>query len=181
MQVCLSTIQFENFISTFLNRVFRMIELLSTDISDAEMITDEVNNENRSIELLLQSILLNIVQQCSSKIYQLVLEKITHFRALKCLLPKTYKSIEQIMINVDTTEAFINGKENLEVIWHLALFSELVHARDDVLLIYQQMIMSIFHRCIPIMPKKTYEIVANAASYLLKSLTRVYPIFCQFE
>ncbi|CAF4744266.1 unnamed protein product, partial [Rotaria socialis] len=69
-QVCLSTKLFENFISTFLDRVFQMIEHLSSDMFDATMITDEVNIDYRDIELLLESILRNITGQCSSTIYR---------------------------------------------------------------------------------------------------------------
>ncbi|CAF4672144.1 unnamed protein product [Rotaria socialis] len=96
--------------------------------------------------------------------------------ALKCVLPKTCESIEKIMNHADTTELFINGKEDLELIWYLTLFSELVRARGDTLLIYKPMIMSIFHRSTHIVHKYSYEIVANAARDLLESLSYVYPI-----
>ncbi|CAF4503506.1 unnamed protein product [Rotaria socialis] len=202
-QVCLSTKLFENFISTFLDRVFQMIEHLSSDMFDATMITDEVNIDYRDIELLLESILRNITGQCSSTIYRFVQEKLTNFlsgayfspkvkgfvsavvrallhgnpvEALKCVLPKTCESIEKIMNHADTTELFINGKEDLELIWYLTLFSELVRARGDTLLIYKPMIMSIFHRSTHIVHKYSYEIVANAARDLLESLSYVYPI-----
>ncbi|CAF1351315.1 unnamed protein product [Rotaria magnacalcarata] len=202
-QVCLSTKSFENFISTFLDRVFQMIEHLSSDMFDTTVITDEVNIDYRDIELLLESILRNITGQCSSKIYWFVQEKLTNFlsgayfspkvkgfvsavvrallhgnpvEALKCVLPKTCESIEKIMNHADTTELFINGKEDLELIWYLTLFSELVRARGDTLLIYKPMIMSIFNRSIHIVHKYSYEILANAARDLLESLSYVYPI-----
>ncbi|CAF2134732.1 unnamed protein product [Rotaria magnacalcarata] len=202
-QVCLSTKLFENFISTFLDRVFQMIEHLSSDMFDTTVITDEVNIDYRDIELLLESILRNITGQCSSKIYWFVQEKLTNFlsgayfspkvkgfvsavvrallhgnpvEALKCVLPKTCESIEKIMNHADTTELFINGKEDLELIWYLTLFSELVRARGDTLLIYKPMIMSIFNRSIHIVHKYSYEILANAARDLLESLSYVYPI-----
>ncbi|CAF3648807.1 unnamed protein product [Rotaria sp. Silwood1] len=93
-----------------------------------------------------------------------------------CLLPKTCEAIEKIMNNVDTTELFINGKEDLELTWYLVLFSELIRARGDVILVFKKMILSIFHRCIPIIHKDSYEIVANAARRLLESLSYIYPI-----
>ena len=37
------------------------------------------------------------------------------------------------------------------------------------------MILSIFHRCVRIIHKESYEAVANAAKNLLKSLSYVYP------
>jgi hypothetical protein len=58
----------------------------------------------------------------------------------------------------------------------LTFFSELVRARGDTLLIYKQMVMSVFHRCISIINKHAYEAIANAANHLLKSLSRIYPI-----
>jgi hypothetical protein len=48
-----------------------MIEILSTDMSDDDAMTiTEVNTEDNIIELKLTSILSNIVQQCSRKIFQ---------------------------------------------------------------------------------------------------------------
>ncbi|CAF5225358.1 unnamed protein product, partial [Rotaria magnacalcarata] len=41
-EVCLSTAKFEEFIENFLDRIFQMINILSTDLSDTLM-----NNEDR--------------------------------------------------------------------------------------------------------------------------------------
>ncbi|CAF4627446.1 unnamed protein product, partial [Rotaria socialis] len=38
------------------------------------------------------------------------------------------------------------------------------------------MILSVFHRCIHIIHKESYEAVANAAKNLLKTLSYVYPL-----
>jgi len=67
-------------------------------------------------------------------------------------------------------------KCDIELSWYLILFSELVCARGDTLLIYKQMIMSVFHRCLSIINKNAYEAIANAADHLLKSLSHIYPI-----
>ncbi len=58
----------------------------------------------------------------------------------------------------------------------MVLFAELVRARGDALLIYKRMIMSVFHQCIHIINKSSYEAIANAAQNLLKSLTHIHPI-----
>jgi hypothetical protein len=71
---------------------------------------------------------------------------------------------------------FTDHKGDLELLWYLSLFSELICARGDTLLIYQQMIMSIFQQCITIINKNAYEAIANAANHLLKSLLHIYPI-----
>jgi hypothetical protein len=78
---------------------------------------------------------------------------------LKYLLPQTCERIENIMSHAETT-----------------IFSELVRARGDTLLIYKPMIQSVFHRCVRIIHKETHEAVANAAKNLLKSLSYVYPV-----
>jgi hypothetical protein len=95
---------------------------------------------------------------------------------LKCFLPKTCNSIEQIMNTSEVNVLLTDHKGDLELTWYLILFSELVCARGDVLLNYQKVIMSIFHRCISIINKNSYEAIANAANHLLKSLLHIYPI-----
>jgi hypothetical protein len=76
---------------------------------------------------------------------------------------------------MNTSES-IDHKGDLELNWYLTLFSELVCARGDILLIYKEMIMSVFHRCISVINKDAYEAIANAANHLLKALVHVYPM-----
>ncbi|CAF3512541.1 unnamed protein product, partial [Rotaria sordida] len=201
-EVCLSTAKFEDFITEFLNRTFQMIDTLSTEMSDAVVVSSKINVEDHVTELALTSMMFGIVQQCSSKIFQMVREKITYFLAgsfftpkvgklvtglvrailkgnpdgtLKYLLPQTCERIEKIMSNSETT-ILTDHKGDTELTWCLILFSELVRARGDTLLTYKPMILSIFHRCVRIVHKETHEAVANAAKNLLKSLSYVYPI-----
>jgi len=93
---------------------------------------------------------------------------------LKYLLPQTCERIENI-INQSDSLVLTDHKGDTELTWCLTLFSELLRARGDTLLIYKPMILSIFHRCIHIIHKESYEAVANAAKNLLKSLTYMYP------
>jgi len=95
---------------------------------------------------------------------------------LKYFLPKTCNSIEKIMNSSESTVLLTDHKGDLELTWYLILFSELVCARGDTLLIYKEMIMSVFHRCISIINKDSYEAITNAANDLLKSLLHVYSI-----
>ncbi|CAF5080692.1 unnamed protein product, partial [Rotaria sp. Silwood1] len=95
---------------------------------------------------------------------------------LKCFLPKTCESIESIMNHADTSGLLIDHKGDIELNWYLILFAEFLRARGDTLLIYKQMIMSVFHRCIYLIHKDSYEAVASAAKHLLKSLSHVYPM-----
>jgi hypothetical protein len=74
------------------------------------------------------------------------------------------------------TTILTDHKGDTELTWCLILFSELVRARGDTLLMYKPMILSVFHRCVRIIHKETHEAVANAAKNLLKSLSYVYPI-----
>jgi hypothetical protein len=96
--------------------------------------------------------------------------------ALKYFLPKTCESIERIRQNSESTLSSNNDHEDIELTWYLCLFGDLVRARGDVLVTYKTMIMSIFHQCIHIINKNSYQAVANAARHLLQSLTQVYPI-----
>jgi hypothetical protein len=93
---------------------------------------------------------------------------------LKYLLPQTCERIEKI-INQSDSSVLTDHKGDTELTWCLILFSELVRARGDTLLMYKSMILSVFHRCIHIIHKESYEAVANAAKNLLKSLIYVYP------
>ncbi|CAF0754546.1 unnamed protein product [Rotaria sp. Silwood1] len=201
-EVCLSTAKFEDFITEFLNRTFQMIDTLSTEMSDAVILTNEANSEDQAASQELTSMISGIVQQCSNKIFQMIREKITNFLAtssfspkiskllnglvrailkgnpeetLKYLLPHTCERIENILNHSETT-ILTDHKGDRELTWCLILFSELVRARGDTLVIYKPMILSVFHRCVHIIHKESYEAVANAAKNLLKSLSYVYPI-----
>ncbi|CAF4794762.1 unnamed protein product [Rotaria sp. Silwood2] len=93
---------------------------------------------------------------------------------LNYLLPQTYERIEKILNQSDMI-ILNDHKGDSELTWRLILFSELACARGDTLIIYKSMILSIFHRCIHIIHKDSYESIAKAAQNLLKSLTYVYP------
>ncbi|CAF1560656.1 unnamed protein product [Rotaria magnacalcarata] len=201
-EVCLSTTKFEDFISELLNRIFQMTDALTTEMSDAILITNESKTEDQQIGLELASTISSIVQQCSKPIFRMVREKITNFLAtytyspkisklltglihallksnpvetLKYLLPQTYERIEKILSQSDTL-ILNDHKGDPELTWCLILFSELLCARGDTLVIYKSMIFSIFHRCIHIIHKDSHEAMAKAAKNLLKSLSYVYPI-----
>ncbi|CAF4333106.1 unnamed protein product, partial [Rotaria sordida] len=55
---------------------------------------------------------------------------------IKYLLPKTYDSIEKIMNTSESSVLLTDHKGDIELNWYLILFSELVRARGDTLLIY---------------------------------------------
>jgi hypothetical protein len=54
----------------FLNRIFQMIDILSADMSDAVPTNTDINVIDATITSKLTSIMFNIVQQCSRKIFQ---------------------------------------------------------------------------------------------------------------
>ncbi|CAF4636892.1 unnamed protein product [Rotaria sp. Silwood1] len=200
-EVCLSTAKFEDFIAKFLDRIFQMINILSTDVSDA-VINNEDQRDYDMLQVKLTSIMTSILQQCSNNIYQMIMKEITHFitgsiflpkvrklvaglvramvkchpiETLKCLLPQTCESIKKILGQTDIT--LLNDHNgDLELTWYLILFAELVQARGDTLLAYQQMIKSVFHQSIRILHKDSYEAISIAIKHLLRSLLNVYPI-----
>ena len=65
----MSTAKFEDFITEFLNRTFQMIDNLSTEMSDAVVVSSKINVEDHVTELALTSMMFGIVQQCSTKIF----------------------------------------------------------------------------------------------------------------
>jgi len=75
-EVCLSTAKFKDFIIQFLNRIFQMIEILSTDMPDDAVIITEDNLEDSIIQSRITLILFDIVQQCSTKIFQVNMKSI---------------------------------------------------------------------------------------------------------
>jgi hypothetical protein len=117
----------------------------------------------------------------SSKVSQLLtglvqaILKSNPIETLKYLLPQTCERIEKIL-NQSEMLVLADHKGDSELTWCLILFSELVCARGDTLIIYKSMILSVFHRCIHIIHKNSYEAMAKAARNLLKSLSYVYPI-----
>jgi hypothetical protein len=94
---------------------------------------------------------------------------------LKYLLPQTCERIEKILCQSEIS-ILTDHKGDSELTWCLILFSELMSARGDTLIIYKSMILSIFHQCIHIVHKDSYEAMGKAAKNLLKSLSYVYPI-----
>ena len=94
---------------------------------------------------------------------------------LKCLLPQIFKSIVKIL---DESEIALlsDYKGDLELTWNLVLFSELLQAPGDSLLIYQQLIKSTFDRCTRIIHKDSYRAIAAGIEHLLQSLLNIYPV-----
>ncbi|CAF3935100.1 unnamed protein product [Rotaria sordida] len=181
-RVCLSTTQFEDFITDFLNRIFQMISIRSAEMFDDAVANDVFNEDDKFIQIIHQKIIKFLTGSLfSSKVRKFVaglvrvIIKVNPIEILKYLLPQTCEHIENIMNNSQTA-ILMDHKGDIELTWHLVLFSELVRARGDALLIYKQMIMSVFHQCIRIVHKDSYEAIAKAAKHLLKSLSDLYSI-----
>ncbi|CAF2652171.1 unnamed protein product [Rotaria sp. Silwood2] len=99
---------------------------------------------------------------------------------LNYLLPQTYECIEKILSQ--SNMIILNDhKGDSELTWHLIMFSELVCARGDTLIIYKSMILSIFHQCIHIIHKDSYESIGKAAQNLLKSLTYTWGQYVEYD
>ncbi|CAF3689421.1 unnamed protein product, partial [Rotaria sp. Silwood1] len=94
-EVCLSTAQFENFITKFLDRIFQMINILSTDFSDAVNINEKYT-DNDNLQVKLTSIMTSILRQCSSNIFRDSYEAIAKaiqnlLRSLLNIYPMNYR------------------------------------------------------------------------------------------
>lgn len=92
---------------------------------------------------------------------------------LQCFLPQVCESIARLCSEVEPVDGH---KDNIELNWHLSLFTELVRARGDRLLAYRPAILSVFDRCMNLTHPKSYYIVAFAACNTLDSLTQIYPV-----
>lgn len=53
-----------------MNRTFQVIDKLSTEISDAILVTNQENSEDQLFSQILASVTFGITQQCSNKIFQ---------------------------------------------------------------------------------------------------------------
>ena len=148
---------------------FYMINISSVDISDTPVL-------DHTIRMQLTSILFHIVQQCSEQIYRLIQTKMMFFVSGTCLssqvrpivsclirglvkgnpveklkyfLPKTCQSIVNIKPAVD-------DNEDIELTWFLSVFTELIHARGDILINYKTIILEVFHHSIHMINEKTF-------------------------
>ncbi len=84
----------------------------------------------------------------------------------KYLLSQTCERIEKILLQSESS-ILTDRKGDSELTWCLILFSELVCARGNTLVIYKSMILSIFYRCIHIVQKDSYEAMGKAAKIYL--------------
>ena len=96
-------------------------------------------------------------------------------QTLKDLLPRTSQSI---LDKADDTllRLLDDDRGDLELIWELCLFGELLRARGETLLIYRTSIRDVLHRCLRIVHRESNRLVARAIRYLLHSLVDVYSI-----
>lgn len=114
------------------------------------------------------------VSQLLTSLVQALLKKNPE-ETLKHLLLELNERIENIL-QLSGSTIYNDHKGDQELTWCLTLFSELLCARGDSLIPYKSIIISIFHRCICLIHKRSYEALAKAARHLLKSLSYVYPI-----
>ncbi|CAF1537120.1 unnamed protein product [Rotaria sp. Silwood1] len=159
----------------FLDTIFMLITCV--DCSSA------IHIRNDLTEMIREKITDFLTHACwPSKVRKLVTSLVRAIvmgdsvETLKYLLPKTYESINKIINDSEGNVLLNDHKGDKELTWYLVLFSELVRARGDTLMIYKETIISVFHRCIQIIHKGSYKAIASAAKHILKSLTHVYII-----
>ncbi|CAF3528854.1 unnamed protein product, partial [Rotaria sp. Silwood2] len=126
-------------------------------------------------ELLAISIFSRKVQQFAASFVR-VMVKAKPIEILKSLLPQTCEHIKNI-VNQSQMNILMDHTGDIELTWYLTLVRELVHARYGTLLIYKDIIMSVFRQCIRIIHRHSYETIARAAKYLLQSLTQLHAIY----
>ena len=141
------------------NFLFVFLKTFNSIRSFLQMIREKITN------FLATSSFSPKVSRLLTGLVQAILKRNPH-ETLKSLLTPTYERIQTI-IDED--------KNDFELTWCLTLFAELLRAQGDSLLNYKSMILSIFHRCIHLCNKSSYEAMAKAAKHLLKSLSYVYP------
>ena len=94
-------------------------------------------------------------------------------QTLKDLLPRTSQSILD-----KTADALlmVDDRADLELIWELSLFGELLLAPGEALLIYRTSIRDVLQRSLRIVHRESNQLVARAIRCVLQSLVDVYSI-----
>ena len=97
---------------------------------------------------------------------------------LEDFFPKTFQSIENLLKNVSQfpNDSLRSEEEDRELIWYLMIFSKLVCARGDVLLLYKEMIISIFEQSMKIINQNIYKVLSKAGGNCIKSLCEIFPM-----
>ncbi|CAF4737571.1 unnamed protein product, partial [Rotaria socialis] len=158
----------------FLKAILMLITCV--DCSSAINIPNDLTEvvQEKIINFLDPSSFTPRVSKLLTDLVQTILEA-NPIETLKYIMSQTCERIEKIRHDSEAT-ILTDHKGDMELTWCLILFSKLLQARGDTLLVYKSMTLSVFHRCIHIIHKKSYEAIANAAKNLLKSLSYVYPI-----
>ncbi|CAF3866966.1 unnamed protein product [Rotaria sordida] len=162
----------------FFDAIFMLISCV--DCSSAIDVRHDLNEmiKKKITNFIAGSIFLPKVRQLVAGLVRAIV-KCYPIEILETLLPQTCESIEMILHKSEIT--LLNDHDgDLELTWYLFLLAELVQARGDTLLIYQQMIKSVFHVCIRILHKDSYEAIGRAIKNLLQSLLNVYPMNYRF-
>ena len=92
---------------------------------------------------------------------------------LNDLLPRTSQSI---LNRTEESLLLSDDRPDLELIWELSVFGELVQAPGATLLVYRTTIRDVLQRCRTIRQRETSRLVALAIQRLFRSLVEVFVI-----
>lgn len=97
---------------------------------------------------------------------------------LEDFFPKTFQSIENLLKNLlqFANDSLKSEEEDRELMWYLTIFSKLVCARGDVLLLYKDKIISIFEQSIKIVNQNVFKVLSKAGRNCVQSLSEISPI-----
>ncbi|XP_055880989.1 proteasome activator complex subunit 4-like isoform X3 [Biomphalaria glabrata] len=199
-EVCSLTAQFEDFVMTFLDRIFNLIKN-----SRQEVTCESVKNKTAdqlTTDICLHSSVSAILQQCSSSIYTSALRRINHFitsnvfevkvsgklaavlcraavRAnpvlgLKTFVPHLCSSILRFIQEYPG----VKDEDILDntLLWNLLILSHVVSCEGSSLLPYQGELFDVMKHTLHFKSVQCYNIAGQMLNWTLKSLTQIYPL-----
>ncbi len=196
-ELCLATENFDYFIQELFNKIFVLVEMLSSDLSDVR------NTDELYIYMGLQGTVNAIVQQSSLSLIKTMINKMKNYiygnvynlkagkviasvcrelvksscgpLAFKTFFLPVYENLKRIRENSNFESVLTNERGDIELAWNLHLFSELVKADGTILLDYTSQVEECliwFKKC---KHKQTMQYVCWSIISFLRSLTMYYP------
>ncbi|KAL5009261.1 hypothetical protein ScPMuIL_014842 [Solemya velum] len=202
-ELCSATVQFEDFVLQFIDRIFALIENSSMEHEHVGNI--KLNPEQSMLEVGMASTFTSVLQQCSTPIYQASLDRLYNFvtgslfevrvggrfaanlcraaakvnpeAALKKFIPYFCNNIKNML----AAHPDIVNEEQLDnsFMWNLLMLSQVVRCDGAALVNYKHEILEVLVGTLHLKCVQGYETVGQMLRYILRALTMYYP--CDFR
>lgn len=201
-EVCLSTVQLEDFVLQFMDRCFLLIENNSLENpTKLDRETERMNPEENILEVGLSSTFSSILTQCSPDIFQTALKKLQSFvtshiletrvsgkyaahmcrsacrvnpeLALKTFVPHFSKLVIALTAIEDVAKEEILDNE---LLFSLLLLSEVVRCDGRHVLTYKSELEKVLHRTLHLNSRQGYLLAGALLRHTLRSMSLIYPL-----